>query len=409
MKVRRKMKQIRTLSPNELDEHFKLSQFAFQYERTEEQLERLREQTDPSTILGCFIDGKLASKVAVLPLTTYIHGEPFKMGGVASVASWPEHRRQGIVGELLQHSLLKMKEAGQTVSMLAPFSFSFYGKYGWGHFTHYKAYTLKLTQLPRFPNYKGTFERIGTTEEDIVRLNDIYDQYAKKYNGPLKRELSWWNHRIFQWKKGTVAIYINEEQQETGYIFYEVKESRMNIHEMVALDTQSFKALWAFIYQHDSMIESVHLNVPMDDELPLLLKEPAIEQKIHPYFMFRVVDVESFLKQFPFQVNEQLEGRRLFLHVTDEHASWNNGTYSLLVQNGNVILDTFKVNTEGAACVHPPKKGIICKIQSLSTMFCSYKRPTQLRDLGMLQGSDDDIQLLEQLLPHAKTCLLDFF
>lgn len=70
-------------------------------------------------------DGEVAAKAHLIPFEIYLEGEPLRMGGIGSVATYPEYRRQGYVKGLLTHLLAVMKEEGQTVSMLHPFSVSF--------------------------------------------------------------------------------------------------------------------------------------------------------------------------------------------------------------------------------------------------------------------------------------------
>src|SRR5690606_40607540 len=65
------------------------------------------------------------SRLSLLPLEVWIGGRKLAMGGVAGVASWPDARRQGGVRRLLQHAFGRMRENGQSLSMLAPFSFAF--------------------------------------------------------------------------------------------------------------------------------------------------------------------------------------------------------------------------------------------------------------------------------------------
>ena len=76
-------------------------------------------------VWGYFVNDRLASQLRLLPLAIWLNGVRYEMGGIASVATWPEYRRQGQVGKLLRHMLKVMRDKGMTVSMLHPFSFAF--------------------------------------------------------------------------------------------------------------------------------------------------------------------------------------------------------------------------------------------------------------------------------------------
>src|SRR4051812_5295884 len=99
-----------------------LSEFAFQFKLPPERKESHRLTFRPEENWGAFDErGMLLSGLMLLPLETWIQGKKLAMGGIAGVATWPEARRQGCVSKLLVHSLNTMREAGQTISMLAPF------------------------------------------------------------------------------------------------------------------------------------------------------------------------------------------------------------------------------------------------------------------------------------------------
>src|SRR5699024_9273156 len=116
------MTEIKQLTEADYKDIFALSQFAFQYELTEAELRAKEAEARRHIIWGIMQEDQLAAKMHVIPLSSYIHGKEFKMGGISSVATWPEYRRQGKVKDLLYHGLQQMKQDGQTISFLHPFS-----------------------------------------------------------------------------------------------------------------------------------------------------------------------------------------------------------------------------------------------------------------------------------------------
>jgi len=393
------MDTIRPLRSEELSEHFALSQFAFQYESTEEQIEQARAQTKPEHILGHFVDDHLAAQITIIPLQTFVQGQPMKMGGIAGVSTWPEYRRKGLVGKLLVHGLRVMKERGQTVSFLAPFSFPFYRKYGWETYVDRKAYTVDTGLLPIFPDTGGHVKR----NDDLQLLNSLYEPYAQAYNGTLKRDADWWTDKVLKQKKGKVVVYFNANDVPRGYMIYQVRNRELNVDELVFLDDDARKGLWRFIYNHDSMIERVKMIAPADDPLPFLLANPRIKQEISPYFMARIVDVASFLQQYPFRSTGQKHA--FALDITDSYAPWNSKRFAVHVNEDG------RANIEAHASVAGTEDLplLSCDIQTLSTMLFSFQRPSLLRQIGRIQGSESAIMALEQLVLSKQTYLLDFF
>lgn len=373
--------EIRPLREAEALEDAYLSEFAFQYELTDEEREQRVKHVLPEQILGYFVDGTLAAKAIFLPLKIYIAGKIFAMSGVAGVATWPEHRRGGKVARLLRQGLVDMRARGESVSMLHPFSFAFYRRYGWELTFERKQMELTVHQLPRFSAPGWTFTRT----EERTRLAPIYDAYAAQYNGMLARDATWWETRVGRRQRVQIALCIDANGNERGYIIYHVKDEVFTAVECVYLDEEARRALWTFIANHDSMARTFKILAPVRDSLPFLLPDPRVKQEIISYFMARIVDVKAFLAAYPFTSPAVLA-----VTVEDADAPWNNGTFST-----------------GASGQHAAQ--VSCDIQTLTAMFFGYQRPRQLHRLGRLTGSEDAIAAWEAAIAQHEPFLLDFF
>lgn len=392
--------EIKYMGAEQFNDSMALMQFAFQYEYSADTLEKLREHfmSEPAVYYASFVDQKFAAQAIVLDLQTYIGGKAFPMGGVAGVATWPEYRRQGLVSKMLVLALKEMKEKGQLISMLSPFAFGFYRKFGWEIYTEHKAYTIKTELLPARIAYEGHMERFSG---NYSLLSDIYEAYASKYNGSLKRTELWWNNRISRKKPGQIALYHDKSGEPMGYVIYEVKNKRLAVHEIIYLNEETRAALWSFIAQHDSMINEVTLTVPSDDKLPYLLSNPRIQQEVIPYFMARIVDAEAFIGRYDFEVAASNDD--IPIEITDEHAPWNNGYYLLeIAQTGMAALRRLdeKQRIDGAIKVD---------IGTFTSLLLGYLRPMQLSQLGRIEGDIASIKRLHDRIPERITYLPDFF
>jgi predicted acetyltransferase len=402
------MEPIRPLKHEELEDSFTLSEFAFQYTLSpEDKAERLT-YVKPEETLGFFVDNRLAAKLTIHELETWINGKPYAMGGIASVATWPEYRRQGMVGQLLAAALNKMREKGQTISFLAPFSFAFYRKYGWETYVSYNKYEITADKLPKWQAPEGS--RMTRVEADWKLLSPIYEAYAQAFNGMLGRTELWWRTRIFKTKKGIVTMYISPDGVPEGYIFYQVKDRVFTIHELVALNEDARQGIWKFIADHDSMIEKVVCQGPSDDQLPFLLAEPRIKQEIIPYFMARIVDVQMFLQNYSFDSDAQGGHRAepFYLAITDSQAAWNHGLFKVSVATSghNEIM---KLSDEPRGDSHSDYQVLSCDIQSLTALLMGYKRIAQLLQIGRLQGNPKEAARLDRIIPTRTTYLTDYF
>lgn len=392
-------KEMRLLTVEQFEDMIELSQFAFQYEIPAANLEESRErfEHEETDRWGIYVEGKLAAQLAVLDLYTFIGGKRFAMGGIAGVSTWPEYRRQGLVAELLHHTLQQMKEKGQTLSFLHPFLISFYRKFGWEVYTDLKTYRIDTGLLPARTAYNGTMKRVELSYE---LLNPVYNEYAKRVNGALDRSEAWWNYRISSRKKGQTVVYYDTAGDPQGYVIYEVKNRELFVHEFIDLTEEARRALWSFLGQHDSMIDQLVIKAAADDGLAYLLHNPRIKQEIEPYFMARIVDAEAFLKEYPFA--EGSEASAFVLDIQDEHAPWNEGKYEVrIAADGTANVQRLSGETNG----EPIRTGI----GALAAMLTGYKRPTELLRYGHLQGESRQVEQLERRIPVRTTFLPDFF
>ncbi|MGQ8875732.1 GNAT family N-acetyltransferase [Paenibacillus sp. TSA_86.1] len=393
--------ELRKLTAEDYEACMALSEYAFQFTMTEDQLERRREEFSKHNVLGVYADGQVGAKLQIIPFQTYIHGRSFEMGGIAGVATWPEYRRKGWVAGLLQYALEEMNRNKQSISFLHPFSFSFYRKYGWETYVEYKKYKLSTSELPAKKPTPGTIKR-GNPE--LAVLKQVYETYAARYNGSLNRDDAWWENSVYIKKGSKRAVYYDEADVPQGYVLYEVKDSKFTIGEMIHLNEEARQGLWTFIANHDSMINEVTLQAPASDMLAFQLDNPRIQQEVVPYFMARIVSVEQFISQYPFA--SQDSPVQIWLEVEDAYAPWNEGVWELNVAMNGTASIWKTAESEREDQLDQP---IRLNIQSLTAVLMGYRRPAEMAQIGRMEGSATAVQALEKAVPYRETYLLDFF
>ncbi|BAC12143.1 hypothetical conserved protein [Oceanobacillus iheyensis HTE831] len=379
------------------DEIYQLSAFAFQYELTPERLEERKQEKRKEAIWGWMEDDRLAAKLHIVPLEVSIHGQPIKMGGISSVATWPEFRRKGIVRKLLQHALEEMKKEGQVLSYLYPFSIPFYRRFGWEVTFDEKEYNIPMHHFKRNWQLDGGMIRRMQNKDDVSILETIYEKYTAQFNGMLLRDSHWWEYRILV-KKKLIAVSYDPQGEPDGYILYEVKKDILEVEEIIHLTLASKQRLLHFISNHDSMAKNVKMVVAESDTLPLLLDDPRFEQKMTPYFMSRIVDVYKFLQKYPFLAHK--ENVTIDLEITDDFVEANSGTYRLEINSKEIHVE--KLSKEVASSVTIP-------IQQLASILLGYKRPLELKELGLIDGEQQHLEALDSIIPQTEPYFADFF
>jgi len=392
------MSEIRKVVGEELKQSLALSQYAFQYALTESEITESINRKKESDILGIFDGDQLASKLEIIPLSVFIQEQEIAMGGIAGVATWPEYRRKKHVSQLIKKSLETMKENNQIISFLAPFKISFYRKFGWDLISSFAQLELEQQHLTMLPVTNGSIKRV-TKDEAFEELNGIYETFALRYNGMLKRTDQWWKDRVYS-KDFHFVKYNDERNQASGYLLYKMKERVLEVKEMIFLTEEARRGLWNFICQHDSMADTVKIRMTENDPLAYLLDSPTFKKEVKPYFMGRIVDALPFLRSYPFNSENSL-----FVHLVDEFAPWNNGTFH--IQNGDVTH--YQKENEGSTCAHPPKRGIQLDIATLSAILIGGQKPTFLYQAGKISGNEEDVQVFEKMIPDKPSFFYDFF
>ncbi len=385
------------LREDQFRDAIRLSEYAFQYKVPEEQIEQRLENLKRRHQIFGILDGQnLASKLHLIRFEIYMGAVRIKMGGVAGVATYPEYRRKGHVKELLAHALKHMKENGYAVSMLHPFSVAFYRKYGWELFSNRLKCSLSKADLVMHGYVPGHIRRF-TKESHNGDVEKVYERFAEQFFGMLVRDETWWFNAVYQ--DLYAAVYYDEQHEPQGYILYEVKDSKMTVEEFVALNGEARSGLWNFICQHDSMIKELEITTHEREPLLFALQEPRVKAELTPYFMVRIVDVELFLKQYPFNWTNVEDS--VVLHVVDSFAPWNNKT--VLLGDGEVSI------LEQAEAPAFAERGIRLNINSLSTALFGYRRPRELYEVNLLSGTEEEIQAFERLIPAQQPFFYDFF
>ncbi|MFS0786477.1 GNAT family N-acetyltransferase [Shouchella sp. 1P09AA] len=349
---------------------------------------------EQSSILGWFSKNKLISQMVVYPFSVNIHGRAYKMGGVTGVGTYPEYAGLGLMNDLMKQSLTVMKERGQTISYLFPYSIPYYRKKGWEIISDVITYTVRDTQIPKPYDVPGRIERVAFDDKDI---RSAYDHFSKKENGAMIRnELAWDEH--FKWERDDLiaCVYYNEQEEPTGYMYYKVENETFYVKEMIFNNEEARRGLWNFIGAHFSMVYYVKGKIFENEPLSFFLEDGEIEEKISPYYMARIVDVEEFLRAFPF--NSQ-STHPLTLRIHDPMLEWNQDTFTITFENGQKV-ERNKNNTHVDATMD---------IQTLVTLLLNYKRAKDLKEIGRIDANEDTIRYLEQLIPDNQPWFSDYF
>jgi len=346
--------------------------------------------------IGIFEKNKLVSALIINPFEVYIRGKLFTLSGIGGVATLPEYRGKNYVHILLKEAIKISKSKDLIFSALYPFSYEFYRLFGWELSGLQKRYRVKLNFIPKFKETEKV-KKIPLSDWNCIK--PIYEKYAKNFSGMLKRSDERWENHIF-WTKDLTYLYVYEDIDLEGYVLYQVVKgsiNKINVREIIALNTSAYKGLLGIFSRQSVNIEEVEWIAEINDSLHLILPNPYIHCNIEPTFMLRVIDLKKAIEGMLFL--EDIK-ENIFIEIKDNYAEWNNGVFKLIIQDGKGFLE--KENNH--------KWDISLSINTLSQIISGFISITKAFNLGLVEVNDKNIILkLNQIFPTYPTFSCDYF
>ncbi|MDO5853614.1 MAG: GNAT family N-acetyltransferase [Thermoplasmata archaeon] len=397
--------EIRSLTTDDLDEYNALLRYAFQV--TEADLMRAGWRDDDieqskfpvlerADVLGCWDGDQLVSQIAVYPLRMNIHSAVYNVGHITSVSTYPEYSGRGIMKRILRLSLERMREDGRSLAMLYPFSIPLYRRFGWEIVSNKISYKVKDTQIFRLGRKDRAPGYVRRVEWDDPGFMDLHARFALRTHGCILRDrVAWEEYWRWDEEDTIVAVYYDTSDTPTGYMVYLIKEDVMHVKEMVYLNMEAQKGLWDYISAHYSMIDEVRGNTYRNELMAFILEDGNVTEAIRPYMMGRIVDVGMFFRDY---LIDDAEADVCFaFEVTDSFLEWNNATFNVLFHGGKAEVTTME-----------PDYTVKLSIGTLTTMLMGYMTATQLHRLERIEGSDEAIEALDEILIHEIPYISDY-
>jgi len=355
-----------------------------------------REYYRRENTLGALENGKLLSCLQLIPYKIFLRGKVFNTSYIVGVASLPEARRGGLVGQLLKASLEEMDKREQAVSLLMPFKGQFYYPYQWSFcYYHYK-YTIPLEELKSVAKTYGCFLPVQDKKE-IPQLNKVYNIFVGGKNGYILRSSENWRLLLEEHlgEKGYTYL-LQEADSPQGYILYYLKDNKFIVREMAYTSFKAQKALLQFIYNHRSQVEMLDWHAPINDYIHFFLPDPQKGITLYPFLMARIVNVKRALTalSYPQAINQVL-----VIKVEDDLASWNDQTFSWQIKNEKAEIEVVD---------HKPQ--LIISVDALSQLYFGTVGAQELYCQERLKVTDEKyVKLLTEIFPCCNNYINEYY
>ncbi|WP_255148898.1 GNAT family N-acetyltransferase [Halorarius halobius] len=330
--------------------------------------------------------------------TTQLRGASLPMGGVSTVATLPEHRRQGYVEQLLRELCGEYREEGTPLSALWPFAAPFYRQFGWATCNRYLEWSAAPADLRgAASDPAGTWRQLD--RGDWEPLDAVHEAAVAGHELAVDRTEDWWTERVVRsWDTDPFVYAWFDDDRPRAYLVYRVTgewgDRTLRVEELGAVDFEAFGHVVRFLADHDSQVHTVEFTTAPDPGLLDRVDDPAevdCELKAGP--MLRLVDVPATLSALSYPADG-----RVVLDVSDPLLDSVAGRYVLAVTDGTATCET----ADGAA-------DAALEVGALSQLVCGYRTASTLARAGELDADAATVETLDALFPEASPYLKEGF
>lgn len=278
--------------------------------------------------------------------TLHFAGKEISCGLVGGVGTDPEYRRGGLVRELFSEMAKACEDRAIPLTILHPFSFSYYRKFGFEHIADHRVLEFPITALDFAPRYPDLIRcREDTYGEELAT---VYNAFAAKGRHLLPKR----SNHSFPTRDTAKKVYLSRDGagNPDGYIILEIENyfsvNRMvsinlHVHELVFLTPEALIKLFGFIRMFEGEMETVKLhNTAMAPEIDLCLRHYMHTRiTVIPDLMARINDVKAFFEAVPYPAES---GSFTFRAVEPPTSPWSgdrtNGTWRVDYGDGKATV-----------------------------------------------------------------------
>ncbi|MBE6938043.1 MAG: GNAT family N-acetyltransferase [Ruminococcaceae bacterium] len=246
-------------------------------------------------------EGKKVSGGRFRKYIANLNGARVKALAAVGIGTEPEYRRYGLVRKMLELSGEIAKNEGYLISILHPFSFAYYRKFGYERVADTRILEFPMSALGYLPRCSD-FKRCSSA--DIPLLDKVYNSFASKRNLAFPRNGNM-DYGLSDEKKKTYLSF-DENGEPEAYVILNVENYyyvnkmvsvNLNVYELGFTSPGALDKVLGFLRMFEGELETVKIH-----ECGLC---PEVERRLRNYhhtkitvipdIMARINDVEGVL------------------------------------------------------------------------------------------------------------------
>lgn len=350
---------------------------------------------DTSHVLVAEHDGVVIGTGTIFPAKMWLSGVPMEVGAVAGVTVLPPFRENGVAAKLMKHAIVNMYAAGRALSVLFPFSHTYYHKFNYGAISDLHAYRFTPDNIA----ITGSQENVRPyTPADLPMTRAVYKGQMTWHNGWFTRSTEWWDQIVARWPN--IIVYDNDGFIDGYFIFETDKvdgQQRLTIKEFFAAEPEAYQGLMGYLATLKE-IDVIEFLAPADTPLRHSLRRPQAEGGQNRGWIFndlchvtpgpvgRIINLpKAFTTRF---YTRGVSGEVVF-KVADPLIPLNEEPLVFRLVDG-------RAETRSAGADVQPD--VETDIATLTQVLCGYMKAVDARKLGRFTADEDTCSWLDKII-----------
>lgn len=247
-------------------------------------------------------NGEAVSSGGVNTRASRYMGSYIKTMLVGGVGTPVEYRRRGYVRRIFDNIGAVAQEKGWAVSMLHPFSFQYYRKFGYEKISDHLIIEFPMTALAPFD--RVDFVPLKTPEQQRM-LSECYEAFAADKNIMFRRTAdnfsldpgSGKRYYLHTDGEGKCDAFVETQVENVFYVNH-MQSVNLNVYEFAYTSPAGLTAMLGFLRMYEGQLESVKIhNAAMAPELDMALRNYThTKYTLVPDIMARIFDLPAMME-----------------------------------------------------------------------------------------------------------------
>jgi len=343
---------IRSPRPDELQAYMRPLYLAFGEVPSTEQVESERGVMEFDRSVGALDGTEWVATAGAYSMRLTVPGGETAVSGITGIGVRPDHRRQGLLRQMMDWLFDDAAKHGDPVAVLLASEAAIYQRFGFGQASMASSFNFDPTSTTfRQPVDLGPGARFRLVDEaEALRIfSPIYDAVRRRTPGALDRVDARWRDWLLpdpEWLRHGDGIRLRAllevDGEPRGFAIYRIDggwgptgpAEKLTVQEVIALDPDAEQALWQWLLSMDLVRTVAGRRGPVPHPLQHMLLEPRrLALTVTDGLWLRILDLPAAL-----EARGYVGSGSLVLDVTDDLFEANAGGWELRVADGRAAV-----------------------------------------------------------------------